>query len=79
VVDDLGPGHGLGHGGRVADVALQHLEVAGHPLEVLGPAGGEVVQHPHGVAVAHEGPHEAGPDEPGAAGDQDVHVCSVDC
>src|SRR4029450_2129860 len=48
-------------------------------LEVLGPAGGEVVQHPHGVAVVGQGADQAGPNEAGATGDQDVHPRSVGC
>src|SRR4029453_7186120 len=40
-------------------------------------AGGEVGEPPHGVAVAGQRTHQAGPDEAGAAGDQDVHERSV--
>src|SRR4029453_1451618 len=77
VVDDLGPGHGLGPGRRVAEVALQHLEVAVDAVEVGRLAGGEVVQHPDGVAVGDERADEAGPDEAVPAGDQDVHRAPV--
>src|SRR4051812_26042573 len=63
-VDSLDrPARGLG----VADVADDQLGVA---VDVLAPAGREVVEHAHLRAAPDQGVDEVGPDEAGAAGHQ---------
>ena len=52
------------------DIALDQLDVVGDGGEVLAAAGGEVVEHPHGVTVAEQAANEVGADEPGTTGDQ---------
>ena len=73
MVHDLGPGHRLGHGRRVAHVALEQLDLAQDLGQVPDPSGGQVVQHPDGLAVLQQRPDQAGADEPGPAGDEHAH------
>ena len=55
-----------------AEVALDHLDVVEELGEVLAAAGGEVVEHPHGVAAGEQRANEIRADEPGAARDENL-------
>ena len=68
--------HRLAHDRRVLDRADDQLGALG---QVLAPAGvGELVEHDDLVLVAGE-PHVGGADEPGGAGDQELHAASSAC
>ncbi len=53
-------------------VTLDQLDLVEGIGEVLTTAGGEVVEHPHGVAVAQQAIDEVRADEPSAPRDQDL-------
>ena len=64
----------VGHRLGVAHVDLDQLGAGGdRALEVLAPAGGEVVENGHLVAPLEQGVDEVRADEAGAAGDQSPH------
>ncbi len=64
------------HQQRLAHVVLYKPEAGLVPEvgDVLQPAGEEVVQANHLVPALHQPLAEMGSDEPGTAGNQDLHV-----
>ena len=56
------------HGVLVGHVALDQRHAG---RQVVARSGGQVVEHAHGVAAAHERVAQMRPDEPGAAGDEE--------
>ena len=67
-------------GVAVVDVALDELDaVRRQALEVLAPPGvGELVEHAHRVVrvLGEPAAHEVRADEPGAAGDEQLHAAA---
>ncbi len=55
-----------------AEVALDHLDVVEELGQVLAAAGGEVVEHAHGVASGEQRADEIRADEAGAARDENL-------
>ena len=61
----------------VAHVEFDQLRpVADRRVEVLAPAGREIVEHRDLVALVHQGVDEVGPDEAGAACDESLHTAA---
>ena len=58
---------------RIGDAPAQELDPVAERQEVPQVAGGQIVQHGHGVAKGDEGLHEVGADEAGAACDEIAH------
>ncbi len=71
--DDLAAADGVVDALVALDVALDQLDVVAELGEVLAPAGGEVVEHAHLVAVVEQALDEVRADEPAAAGDERPH------
>ena len=61
--DEIGAVDRLLHGGRIAEVALDDLDLAIQAQEVLPPAGGEIVQDPDAFPPADQFVDEVRPDE----------------
>ena len=72
---DVAAVHQLGHEGSVGHAADAVVEVvvADQSLEVRHLARREIVEHEHAVAALDEAVGEVRSDEPGTAGDEDLH------
>ncbi len=68
VEDDLDPLDTFPNHLLVGHIAGNQVSLGVHVLQV---AGGDVIEHTHGVALVDEGVGDAGPDEPSPASDQD--------
>ncbi len=66
--------HRLANAGLVPEVALEQLDVAGDPFQVHVATRGEVVEHPHALALCHQLAHDIRADKTAAAGYQAGHV-----
>jgi hypothetical protein len=79
VEDDFDAAHRVVHSLVAAQLALDDLEFLDDVGEVPSVAGGEVVEHAHGVALLEQSPREVRADEAAAAGDEDApaHTTAV--
>jgi len=62
--------HGIAHGGSIAEVALNKLDLFLKTGQVFEMAGGKVVKHPDTLPLRGQPPRQIGADETGTAGDQ---------
>ena len=77
--DDLDSAHRVVHALVAPQLALDNLELLDDVGEVSSVAGGEVVEHAHGVALLEQPAREVRADESAAPGDENAlaHATAV--
>ena len=72
--DDLDTAHRPRQGIRIAQIADDQIDVAGHVGEIGAAAAREIVEDAHPGSVGKQSPREMRSDEAEAAGDQGFHT-----
>jgi hypothetical protein len=68
----LDAAHGAINGSRIADIAVDELDVALDLAQPTQGAAGIIIEDPHRFALSHERPYQSRAEEAAAAGDQNA-------